>query len=78
MGQPARDDVADALRDREPNRGRRLGPDALDGEQPHDLADEERIAFGLVVQRRDELGRGELRRRELDVLCDLALAEPAQ
>ena len=34
--------------------------DALEREQPHDLADEERVALRLVVQRRDQLRRGEL------------------
>jgi hypothetical protein len=44
----------------------------------HDLADEERIALGLLVDCRDQPCRSELRRCQLDVLRDLALAQPGK
>ena len=54
------------------------GADALDGQEAHDLADEERIPLGLRVQPGHQLRRGDLRRRQFDVLRDLALAQPAK
>jgi len=78
VGEAAGDDVTDALGDGEPDLGRGPGLDALDGQQTQDLADEERVALGLVVQQRDQLRRGDLRRGQLDVRGDLALAQPAE
>jgi hypothetical protein len=78
VGEPARDDVADALGDCEASLGGELRPDALEGEQTHDLADEERVALGLLVDRGDQRCRSDLRRCQLDVLRDLALAQPAK
>lgn len=50
----------------------------LGGEQAHDLADEERVSFGLLVDRPDELlCRGDAR-RELDVACDVTPAQATE
>jgi hypothetical protein len=77
VGESASDDVADVLRDGKPNLGAGGRRDPLEGEEAHDLADEERIPLGLLVQRRDELGRGDLRRCRLDVGRHVFLAQPA-
>ena len=55
MSEPPRDHVADARRDRAPGRAG-LGPDALEREQAHGFAHEERVSLRLVVKRRDQLG----------------------
>ena len=52
--------------------------DALRGEQSHDLADEERVSLGVLVERSESSGDAMLRRGQLDVLRDLALAQPAE
>ena len=71
VSEPAGDDVPDALRDRR-SWLLRLRPDALESEQAHRLGDEERISLGLLVQRCDELRRGDRRRGQLDVLAHIA------
>jgi hypothetical protein len=78
VGKSASDDVVDALGDCEPNLGSGFGPNALDGEETHDLANEKRIPFGLLVQRRDELRRGDLRRSQLDIRRHVPLAQAAE
>jgi hypothetical protein len=70
------DHRADAGRD--PERGARLAEAPLSVEQPHHLGDEERVALGLGVDRRHELARRPGRRRELDVLGDVVLAQAVQ
>ena len=50
----------------------------LGREQPYGLAEEERIALGLVGDRGDELGRWPDRRRQLDERRDLALLQAAE
>ena len=54
MAQTAADHLPHALRDRK-RRHRRLVQASLRGEQPHDLADEERVAVGLGVHRRAQV-----------------------
>jgi hypothetical protein len=78
MAEPAGDHVADALGDGDPNTVGGLRRHALDGEQPNDLAYKERVPVGLSVQRRDQPRRHDLRRRCLDVLADLALAQAGE
>src|SRR2546428_5966312 len=67
-------DVPNGLWDRDSG----LGVYALDGEQAHDLAHEQRVTLGFFVQRGSELRRGELGRGQLDVLGDVLLAQPSQ
>ena len=68
----------DALRDREPQLVARLRAHSLDGEQAHDLAYEQWIPLGLLVQRGDQLRSNDLGGHEIDVLGDLRLGEPAE
>ena len=63
---------------RNPQRGARLVEASLGVEQAHDLGHEERVALCLGVDRRDELIRRAGRRRQLDVLGDVALAQAVQ
>ena len=54
-----------------------LAEAALGRHQAHDLADEERVAPGLLVNRRGEIGRGAIDRgRELDVTGDRRGSSP--
>ncbi len=78
--QPSPDHLAHALRHGELGAGDlSLGAEAPFGHQEtHDLADEERIALGLAVHRRDELGRRCRPRRHLDVARHVVLGEAAQ
>lgn len=48
------------------------------GEEPYQLADEERIPFCLPVDRRRQLVAGSSSGGELDHLCDLGDVEPAE
>ena len=74
----AADHLADALRDLQLRRAAAAGQLALAGEQPDDLADEERVAVGLLLD-----GLGQSRRRRgarghLDVALDGADRQPLQ
>ncbi len=71
VGDPAGDHVADALRHRRPG-------GALDGHEAHDLADEQRVAVRVRVQRGSERGRCAGSRRQAEVLGQIALAEAAE
>ena len=51
---------------------------SLRGEQPHDLADEQRVALGLGVHRRSQLRCGRAGRGELDEVGDVGLAEAGE
>ena len=53
----------------------RVGDAALGIQEAHDLRHEERIPFGLGVDRLDQLGRGLGPGRELDVLPHVGLAQ---
>ena len=74
VGDPPCDDVAQARRHRETLRGR----SALDRQQPHELADEQRVALRPLVQRGGEPRRRQLGGGAIQVLDDVARAEPAQ
>ena len=76
--EPARDHVAQASRHGAPTFSGRRGIDALCRKQAHDLPHEQRIALGFLVQRRDQLRRGELRCRQVDVFRSLVSAQAAQ
>ena len=62
VAQPAADRLADAVRDGQ----RRLRELPLPAEQPHDLADEQRVALGLGEHRRTQLGGSDRGGRERD------------
>ena len=70
VAQAAADHLPHALRDGK-RRRRRLVKASLRGEQPHDLADEQRVALGLGVHRRGQVGCGRAGRGELDEAGDV-------
>jgi len=75
MGQTAGDDGMDALRNR--NLGpARLAPHTLNGHEAHRLDYKKRVSVRLLMQCRDELGGGNLGRRQIDVLGNLGLGQP--
>ena len=58
---------------------RRLARGAPRREQPHDLADEERVALGLLVDRRDELASTAISRRVSSMYSrDVGSLRPAE
>jgi hypothetical protein len=75
MGEPTRDHIADGRRDRQPGRAAYPRGEAFEREQSHGLRDEQRVALGFAVQGRGELGRGDLRGGEPDVLGDLVFGQ---
>ncbi len=75
--QPSSDDVADALWDEE-LRGVSLIEASLFGEQSHDLADEQRIALGFLVDDIDEISTRSLGRNELDEFRYRAVGQPGK
>ena len=77
VAQAAADDLSHALRNRERS-CTRLAQALLRGEQPHDLAHEQRVALRLGVQRRTELGCRSLGRGHLDEAHDVARGEPGK
>src|SRR3954451_17677489 len=75
MREPTRDDVPDALWNPASIQRGRDGSGTLDREQAGDLADEERVAFTVLVYRLGQLRGRDRGRRELQVLRDLILAQ---
>ena len=75
--QTAADHLSHALRDRQ-WRGHGTLQEALLGEQPHDLAHEQGVSLGLRMNRRSQLRTGPARRRELDEVDDVRLAEAGE
>ena len=74
VAEAAGDDITNALGNRETRRFSSVEA-SLRGQQPHDLANEERVAFSLLVNGDDEFLTGRLAGRELDETSDLALAQ---
>ncbi len=72
----ASDDVAHALGDRQPRSA--LVEPSLRCQQPHDLTDEERIAFGFLLDRGHHFVTRRLAGNDLDEAGNIALAEPAK
>jgi hypothetical protein len=77
--QPAADDVAHAARHREWRIGARWIDGAfVQGEEAHELPDEERVPFRLAVDRGYERVRHRAAGGELEEARDLRLAQPAE
>ena len=77
MAQPAADRLPDAVRDGE-RRRHLIRELSFLAEQLHDLADEQRVALGLGVHRRTQLGGRDRGGRERDEAGDVGLGQPAR